>query len=277
MKKFLLYLCFLPSFLLGHYQYDLAICAIFQNDAKYLPEWIEFHQRQGVQHFYLYDNLSEDNPQAILKPYIDSGLVEVFSWSFTYEKESEWTPIQCGAYMDCVERIRKTVRWCAFLDTDEFLFSPDFKDLKKVMKNYQEYMGVYAYWVMYGTSHVKKIPEGEKMLDHLVYRDKKDYTTGKSIVRPKYVHACVNPHFFIFTKDFRTVNEKGDPICFDAFFINDFTAKKLRINHYWSRDEDFFFNVKIPRRQRWSNDIQTLLDWNENMNEVYDPILKKNE
>lgn len=39
-------------------QYELAICAIFQDEAAYLKEWIEFHKLVGVQHFYLYNHAS---------------------------------------------------------------------------------------------------------------------------------------------------------------------------------------------------------------------------
>jgi len=51
------------------YQYDLALCTCFQSEAPYLKEWIEFHKLQGVQHFYLFDNLSEDRPENVLSEY----------------------------------------------------------------------------------------------------------------------------------------------------------------------------------------------------------------
>jgi hypothetical protein len=59
------------------YKYDLAICAIFQDEAPYLKEWIEFHRLVGVEHFYLYNHRSRDHYQEVLKPYILSGLVEL--------------------------------------------------------------------------------------------------------------------------------------------------------------------------------------------------------
>src|SRR4051794_11337491 len=54
------------------YQYDFTVCAIFQNEAKYLKEWIEYHRLVGAQHFYLYNNRSTDHYMDILQPYIDS-------------------------------------------------------------------------------------------------------------------------------------------------------------------------------------------------------------
>lgn len=50
--------------------------SISKNEAPYIKEWIEFHKLVGFTKFYFYDNESEDNTVDILKPYIDSGLVE---------------------------------------------------------------------------------------------------------------------------------------------------------------------------------------------------------
>lgn len=52
----------------------LSICAIFRNEADYLKEWIEFHRLVGVEHFFLYNNFSEDAYLSILGDYIGQGL-----------------------------------------------------------------------------------------------------------------------------------------------------------------------------------------------------------
>lgn len=274
MKLLLLSLLFTFTSLFGNYEYDLAICGIFQNEAKYLPEWIEFHLDQGVEHFYLYNNRSEDNYREVLAPYIESNIVDLYEWDYVYNYEHEWTPIQCGAYLDCIKRISKTVKWCAFLDTDEFLFNPDFKDLRSVLNDYKHYNNIWAHWMFYGTSGVEKIPDGENITDHLVYRAKEGSSIGKSIVRPKYVANCVNPHFFYMKDGSIGVNE--NKVIRNAPYIWDqpYSGNVLRINHYWLRDRDFMFNVKIPRRLKWSDNIDAILQSEELMNQVYDPILR---
>ena len=40
---------------------ELAICAIFREEAPFLDEWITFHVGVGAGHFYLYDNFSTDS------------------------------------------------------------------------------------------------------------------------------------------------------------------------------------------------------------------------
>ena len=49
-------------------------------------------------------------------PYIEDGTVELNDWPLF--------PGQVQAYNDCIERHREDSRWIAFVDIDEFLFSP---------------------------------------------------------------------------------------------------------------------------------------------------------
>ena len=58
----------------------LAVCAIAKNEGPYFTEWIEWHRRQGVERFYIYDNESTDGTQALLKPYIEQGIVVYQPW-----------------------------------------------------------------------------------------------------------------------------------------------------------------------------------------------------
>ena len=256
------------------YQYDLVVCAIFQDEARFLAEWIEFHEKQGIQHFYLFDNLSKDNPELILDPYIKSGLVDLIHWPYQYNTPKEWNAIQCNAYFICSQSIKKRAKWCAFIDTDEFIFCPDGSKLIDKLRLYDSFSAVVINWTFYGTSHISKIPKGEKMLDHLVWRAKDDFhgnSSIKTIAKPIMIKDCQNPHYFTYLNGY-AVNEAFER-------INDYkspsnTRSIFRMHHYWTRDEDFFFNVKIPRRMRWNNDVKDLIDSIMPLNEVYDPILK---
>ena len=60
--------------------YYLSIATIFRNEAPYLKEWIEYHLMMGVDHFYLYNNMSEDNYLEVLNPYIEHDIVTLVDW-----------------------------------------------------------------------------------------------------------------------------------------------------------------------------------------------------
>ena len=51
-------------------KYNVAICAIFKNEGPYLKEWLEFNHLIGIEHFFMYNNNSEDNYLELLNPYI---------------------------------------------------------------------------------------------------------------------------------------------------------------------------------------------------------------
>src|SRR5690349_25113796 len=120
MKYIFLFLVFITSNLFSEeYAHQLSVCAIFQNDSKYLPEWIEFHMRQGVTHFYLYDNLSTDSPRKKLKKYEKHITYCIWPYSYTdKDPYSVWNSIQCNAYMDCIKKYKDRSKWIAFIDTD---------------------------------------------------------------------------------------------------------------------------------------------------------------
>jgi len=258
--RFLIYFMCI-TFFLSSQEYELSICTIFRDDASYLPEWIDFHKKQGVQHFYLYDNLSKDHPEDILRHYLREKSVTLIKWPYESYGQGDWNIIQCDAYMHCVKKYGPKTHWMAFLDTDEFLFRPDKTDLRVFLNRHQNFKSVSAYWMMYGTSKLT-IPPGGKITDFLIYRaadNNPAHHTPKTVAQPKYIDGIVNPHFVILR-----------PGCEHYQFPH----AELRINHYWSRDMKFFYEVKLPRREKWYKDRQGQIDLESQMNEVYDPILK---
>ena len=58
--------------------YFLSVLAQFKNETMNLKVWIEHYLWQGVEHFYLIDNGSTDNPLSILQEYINRGIVSYY-------------------------------------------------------------------------------------------------------------------------------------------------------------------------------------------------------
>jgi hypothetical protein len=260
---------------LDELKYELAICSIFQDDAKYLKEWIEFHEKQGVQKFYLYNNLSKDNYIQVLFPYIERGLVKVIEWPFAQKNLVDWNDIQCKAYMDCISKIKNSVKWCAFIDTDEYLFCPNGMKLDRMLQDFKDFGGVSANWMLYGTSNIYKIPEGKKMTDCLTYRAEDSHKAHfhvKTIVQPRFVNRCINPHFFIYKNRKCAVTENKVKI--DGPFSPTVSVNHLRINHYSTRDGEFFNEVKIPRQMKWNLTADSAIATEKECHGVYDPLSK---
>ena len=92
----------------------LAFACIAKNESPYIEEWINFHHKQGVSHFFIYDNESTDNFRDVLKPYIESGLV-------TY-RLIKGKCRQCDAYNMALANYGRNFKYMGFIDCDEFVF-----------------------------------------------------------------------------------------------------------------------------------------------------------
>jgi len=259
------------------FQYNLTVCAIFQDEAIWLPEWIEFHEKQGVEQFYLYNNLSGDNYKEVLQPYIEKGLVTLIEWPKSSHSINSYNQVQTSAYKDCLINISTQAKWCAIIDIDEFLFSVDGRPFSEALNQYDKYQTVVVNWVCYGSSGIQKIPRGTRLVDTLLMRAPIDHENNryvKSVVRPKFVSTCDSPHYCILKSSARAVNEN-----FEFHGSNTRSKKvsvsKLRINHYWSRDLDFFYNVKIDRWINWGMPYTKAIEKESEMNAEFDDILSK--
>ena len=140
---------------------------------------------------------------------------------------------------------------------------------------YKSYAGVSVNWVMYGNGGIDKINQGEKLHLKLLYRGFFSEPVNlhvKTIVQPKYVIDCVNPHYFIYIEGKYAVTEKMKFI--EGPFSTTNSVDLFRINHYWQRDLEFFWNVKVPRQRKWNNrsdeEMKKLL---ELFNDEFDDIL----
>lgn len=245
-------MCF-THFCYGEYRYNLAICAIFQDEAPYLKEWIEFHRLVGVEHFYLYNHRSHDNYREVLKPYILSGVVELINKPKVANRIIVFNRLQCKCYNECLAHARDVSKWVAFIDIDEFLFPVHERSLIDVLKQYEGFGGVYANWRIFGTSRIRNIPKNQLLIETLTLCTKKSFSANlyvKSIVRPEYADHFPNPHHPIYRPGYYQVNTNKVP--FEGPFLSTYIQdNKLRINHYWTKDEDFFYRIKVPRQKKW--------------------------
>lgn len=219
--------------------YRLSVCAMFQQEARFLKEWIEFHKMMGVEHFYLYNNNSTDHYLEVLQPYIDSGEVDLINWN---KRAKRWTAIQIDAYKNCLRRAEKKTRWLAFIDIDEFLVPYGEATLTDFLAKQENFSQVIVMWRYFGTSHVEKIPEGALLTETLLQREA--FVPGKKnnikcIVKPRDVETPL-VHFC-------KLKEKKRSIHFNQAELE---YPPILCHHYWARDIDFLNTVKRDRQMR---------------------------
>jgi hypothetical protein len=209
-------------------RHHLGVGAIYRWEAQNLREWVAFHRVVGVERFFLYDNASEDEHLEALAPYIEDGSVTVHPWPVF--------PGQGSAYDHCIARHGDEARWIAFLDVDEFLFSPTGRALPEVLRDYERHPGVGVSRAWMGTSGHETRPDGLLLANFSsrLYLPEPNRSV-KSIVDPSRVAHRVNEHWFEFKDGAPTVDEHHQPL--ESWARPELTFDVLRINHYFSKSE----------------------------------------
>lgn len=199
---------------------DVAVVAIFRQEAPFLEEWLRFHSGVGVGHFYLYNNFSTDNFREVLAPWIARGKVTLYDWQVKTG--------QLPAYRHCVKRHGMDTRWMAFIDIDEFLFSPAKDDIARVLADYREVPGLMIFSPYFGSAGHEQRPQ-VPITRAFTKRAPLTRTTAKTIANPRWIYAIRNVHAFKYWH--------GDAVDTDRTPFRQDTVKLdvLRLNHYWSR------------------------------------------
>ncbi|KAK9740163.1 hypothetical protein RND81_03G016300 [Saponaria officinalis] len=95
----------------------ICACTMVYNVAKFLREWVIYHNNIGVEKFILYDNDSDDDLRSAVEELNREGFdVRTVYWA--------WPKTQEAGFSHCALYSNQICNWVAFLDVDEFLFSP---------------------------------------------------------------------------------------------------------------------------------------------------------
>jgi hypothetical protein len=248
----------------------LAAGLIYRNHARYLREWIEFHMLMGFERFYLYDNGSDDDHLEILEPYIAEDIVVVEQWPLRPGQFPQYL-----AFEHCLSKRREETerrrregmtspeeaRWIAFIDIDEFLFSPTGKPVSDILRDFEAHPAVLVNLALFGTSGHVTEPDG-LVIENYSRRlpDSNHYPVVKCIVDPRAAYHCYGAHAFAYfgnVYEFKgarfdepvwapldPVNERHEPITI-RHQTPDLSYDLLRINHYYTQSE-------AQLREKWA-------------------------
>lgn len=230
-------------------QYYLAVCAIAKNEGPYFKEWIEWHRKQGVEKFYIYDNESTDNTKEVLEPYIRDGVVEYCYWPGKKQ--------QLATYDDCFERHRLETRWLAVIDLDEFIVPIKDRSIPDFLHRMEAFSVVEINWLCYGSGGAKKKEPGdvmERFKRHSLSEHRLN-THVKSIVDPRRVCTMIGCHEAARISG-RAADSHGMPLK-KGFRDRKPQHDVIRINHYAVKSYEEFLGKRARGRAR-INDLRDL-------------------
>ncbi|OPH06527.1 hypothetical protein B4586_03315 [Lacticaseibacillus paracasei] len=250
------------------FMYQLSIVTTVKNEAPYLREWLRYHISVGVQHFYLYDNDSQDNLDEVLKDFSD----------YVTLTKIHGRVRQFDAYNDAINRFRYETKYMAVIDADEFIFRPGKGKLLLPLIDYllsnKSFGGVAVNWAIFGSSGLKKKPLG-LVTDNFVYRANDNFRKNrlvKTICNPRKVFYFSVSHAANYLPGFYAVNENQEKVDWTTTQVP--SISKIRINHYYSKSQEEF----LRKRARGAGDVVGFRDLGEfaehDRNDVFDDSLR---
>jgi hypothetical protein len=220
----------------------LAIASVQKNRARYIAEWIAFHQVIGIEDFIIYSHDCNDDQHNLIKMLskVDTKIVQ-------YIVNGTSNRIQMDIYQHCINNYKNRYDAIAFLDGDEFLFSPS-GDTVNVISNAlnMRYSALAVYWLIHGSSGHIKEPEG-LVINRFRRHSNPNFRINrlfKSIVIPAEVLKIKNPHYFETVKG--TVDETGRLITgvTQEEKVSVASHSSIRINHYVTQSWEYFKQSK---------------------------------
>ncbi|KAM3293930.1 hypothetical protein ACQJBY_037063 [Aegilops geniculata] len=109
----------------------ICACTMIHNVSKFLREWVLYHAAVGVDHFILYDNGSKDDLADQVAQLRSAGIsISIAAWP--------WIKMQEAGFSHCAATHQSSCKWMAFIDVDEFVFSPNWERSEKPSKSLLE-------------------------------------------------------------------------------------------------------------------------------------------
>jgi hypothetical protein len=208
--------------------YYLSVLAIFKNETMNLKLWIDHYLWQGVDHFYLIDNGSNDNPLSILNEYINKGIVSYFYLPERHKQVDHYR------FVFDNQNIKNKTQWLAVCDLDEFFFGVDQKLTTKIKSLEPYYDYILCNWKMFGSNGLLKHPPDIRTA--ITHCEKSLHENTKYIFKPNiikdssqiWIHSLVN---------ISNINPKRIRVA----------NQLIKLNHYPIQSQEFFRKVKMTR------------------------------
>lgn len=214
----------------------VALCLRFRDESRYLGEWLEYYDAVGIDHFFLYNNFSEDSFLSVIQPWIDAERITLVDWPIV--------PASPTAEEDCIRRALGRFEWVGFLDADEFIVIRDGRSIGEYLQSFRRYPGVSLNWRMFGSAGHHVRPASSVIAAYL-RRAPEPNKHVKTIVQPVRTAQCRNSHSWFYHPIGTAVDEHGKRI-FGSLNMTP-TADNAWINHYYCKSEEDYLE-KAARR-----------------------------
>lgn len=237
----------------------LGLLAIFRNESHILEEFIEHYIKQGVDHFYLINNASEDNFMPIIEKY--SSIITLKHEPYIGPtKILEFGGRQLDVYNETLPEIK--TKWLYVCDLDEFAYAREDATIKEFIniwgKTFDQVL--IPLKTFNSSGHIK---QPKSVVDSFTSRRLYEtYMLYKPIARTSCINKIkinyctlksgltTNSSFTLFSDKFVTDDSRIDNLTALNFrHVGDGKLEKSKVisNHYTTQSQEWFYNVKAVR------------------------------
>lgn len=124
--------------------------------------------------------------------------------------------------------------------------STETKKISEFLKDYEKYAALAVNWVMYDYGGLLKKPEGLVLENYRTVHGKfhPKNLHVKSVINPRKVALCVNPHYCEYKGGNYAVNENFEKVVGPVTAVQ--SIDKIRLNHYYCKSYEEY-EAKVAR------------------------------
>lgn len=230
----------------------LSFVSNFKDENSYLKEWLDYHIKVGVDHFYLFNQDGSEESWRILEPYQKEGIVTVHDWTkidskyegptFFFQKNKNHM-----GYTHAATYYRQETEWLLKIDLDEFLFMADEQEsIKSWLKQLDKdsIRAIRVPRIDFGSNGHQKEPEGGVLENYI--RREENPSNYKDMANTDFLNdnnRCFSSHKWAYRWFSGGKIYEPDP------------KNSLRINHYYTKSkEEYFDRQNISRGRKVSEE-----------------------
>lgn len=247
----------------------LAACVIVKNEGDGILEWGLYHHLIGFETLIIVDDESTDHTAE------EIARLSLFCDVKQHRYDRSLGDTQSRTYHRLCSKYQNEFDWIAFIDADEFIFSPHEDHIHRFLQQHHRAAAIGLPWLFFGSSGHETKPT-DLVLNAYTKRAQFDkfspHRHVKMIVRPSQVTQCLNPHAFELQGD--CVGPDGEILqwaekrgIMDKY--NDYSS--WRINHYFTKSRENWAQRLIRGQLGGTNTLRTQNDFTAyNKNDVID-------
>lgn len=230
--------------------YELCICTMLRNQARFIKEWVMYHSKIGVERWFIYDNNSDDDIENVI------AFLQSAGYNITWHLWA-WVKTQEAGFAHCALRARASCEWVGFIDVDEFFNVKIKVDLRHVIWHYsnpeKKVAEIRTPCYSFGPSGLKDVPSEGVMMGYtcrLAGRER-----HKSIVRPDALnHTLINVvHHFHLKAPFVAVDVENGAMMINHYkyqvwkvFKEKFYRRVATYVADWQKEENVGSKDRVP-------------------------------